>query len=498
MLSTGIEALDSRLGGLVEGRCYLVSGGPGSGKTSVALQFLGAALEAGERCAIVTQDDPEDLLGQAEFLGYEMRAAAEADRLAVLQYRLDFAHNYTRLADPDRLVAELEEMLGGPPVSRLVIDTVVPFVNSQGAQDDATAALASALERLPGTKYLTVPGDVGDAHYWRMYDRVVTGAAGIFHLERGERQARVLTLRKLRQTATSTEPFQFALVPGMGVVEQAPAPAALEVPEELQRRVVLLEAWGRLPEEAREGLDAAYEVHAYDGVQAAFAELAAGRFGVLVVALDPREPSEAFDLVRQIRKLGSGAPVLYASPREELRASTRARGLRAGGDDFLTDDLGAEEFVARVEVARARGHRAPHSPAAFENVILQPADDVGSALPIDEGELRKAVQHQIEHASHPFFALATVRPPAGQLHDTWWLFSEQLRLREGDLVAKTEDGRVAIYLHGINRRHVSELMARLVDSHPGLTGLSDVEVLCYPADRAEVEEWLAGRAVAAR
>jgi KaiC/GvpD/RAD55 family RecA-like ATPase/DNA-binding response OmpR family regulator len=497
MLSTGIEALDSRLGGLVEGRCYLVSGGPGTGKTSVALHFLGAAVEAGERCAILTQDDPEDLLAQAEFLGYEMRAAAEADRLAVLQYRMDFAHNYTRLAEPDRLVAELEEMLGGPAVCRLVIDTVVPFVSSQGAQDDATAALGSLVERLPGTKYLTVPGDVGDPHYWRMYDRVVTGAAGIFHLERAEGQTRLLSLRKLRQTATSTEPFRFALVPGMGVVEQAGSAAPVEVPEEVQRRVVLLEAWGRVPEEAREALEEACDVRSYDGVQAAFADLAAGRFGALVVALDPRDPAEAFDLVRQLRKLGSGAPVLYASPREELRASTRARGLRAGGDDFLTDDLGADEFVARVDLARARGHRAPHSPAAFENVILQPTADDGSALPIGEDELRRAAQHQLEHASHPFFALASVKPPTGELDDTWWLFSEQLRLREGDLVAKTDDGRVAIYLHGINRRHVSELMARLVDSHPGLTGLSDVEVLCYPADRAEVEEWLARRAVVA-
>jgi KaiC/GvpD/RAD55 family RecA-like ATPase/DNA-binding response OmpR family regulator len=498
MLSTGIEALDSRLGGLVEGRYYLVSGGPGTGKTSVALHFLGAAIEAGERCAILTQDDPEDLLAQAEFLGYEMRSAAEADRLAVLQYRMDFAHNYTRLADPDRLVAELEEMLGVPAVSRIVIDTVVPFVSSQGAQDDATAALGSLIERLPGTKYLGVPGDVGDSHYWRMYDRVVTGAAGIFHLERGDGQARVLSMRKLRQTATSTEPFHFTLVPGMGVVEHEAAPAPRDVPEEARRSVVLLEAWGTVPEEAREALEAAYDVRAYEGVQPAFADLAAGRFGVLVVALDPREPSEAFDLVRQLRKLGSGAPIVYASPREELRASTRARGLRAGGDDFITDEAGGEEFVARVDLARARGHRAPHSPTAFENVILQPADDGGTALPIDEAELRRAVQHQMEHASHPFFALATVKPPAGELDDTWWLFSEQLRLKEGDLVAKTEDGRVAIYLHGINRRHVSELMARLVDSHPGLTGLSEVEVLCYPADRAEVEEWLARGAAMAQ
>ncbi|MDB4948227.1 MAG: ATPase [Gemmatimonadetes bacterium] len=491
MLSTGIEALDGRLGGLVEGRYYLVSGAPGTGKTSVALHFLGAGIDAGERCAILTQDDPEDLLAQADFLGYELRAAAEADRLAVLQFRLDFAHNYTRLSsDPDRMLRELGEMLGEPGVTRFVVDSVVPFLDT-GAADDATGALASLLERLPATKMLTLPGDVGDAHYWRMYDRVVTGAAGIVHLERGEGGTRELSLRKLRQTATSTDPIRFAFAPGMGVVEQAAAPGAREVPADLQSRVVLLEAWAKLPEEAREGLAASFDVVAYDAVQAAFGELATGHFGALVVALDPREPDAAFDLVRQLRTLGNGAPIVYASPREDLRASTRARGMRAGGDDFLTDELEPDELVARVELARARGHRPAGAAADFEAVILQPTGNDGAAQPIDETELRRAVQHQMEHASHPFFALATVRPPAGELDDTWWLFSEQLRLREGDLVAKTEDGRVAVYLHGINRRHVNELMRRLVDSHPGLSGLADVEVQCYPADRAEVEEWLA-------
>src|SRR5687768_5438436 len=41
-VSTGIPGLDEMLhGGFIAGRTYLVSGGPGTGKTTLGLQFLG-------------------------------------------------------------------------------------------------------------------------------------------------------------------------------------------------------------------------------------------------------------------------------------------------------------------------------------------------------------------------------------------------------------------------------------------------------------------------
>ncbi|HET6230528.1 MAG TPA: ATPase domain-containing protein [Longimicrobiaceae bacterium] len=492
MLSTGIEALDARLGGLVTGRYYLVSGGPGTGKSSVALQFVGAGLEAGERCAILTQDDPEDLVAQAEFLGYDFRAAALDDRLVILQYRLDFAHNFTRVSDPDRIARELRQMVGDEPVHRFVVDSLVPFVDGDGGGGDTAGALANLLETVGATTYLTVPGDTGDAHYWRIYDRVVTGAAGIFHLERTEGQARELSLRKLRQAAVSAEPFRFTLAAGVGIVEQAPPSSKrADLPPELQRRVVVLNTAARLPGELQDVLESAYDVRLYNTVESAFADLATGGFGALVVVLDPRDPDSAFSLVRQLRKLGNGAPILYVSSAHELRSSTRSRGLRVGGDDFVTDDLDPREFLERVEVARARGHRHGAAPVGAESIVLQPTDDDGRPLPVEEAELRRAVRHQVEHAPHPFFALVSLRPAKRELDRTWRVLCEQLRVREGDLVAKTEDGRVSVYLHDINRRHVKELLARIMASQPGLKGAEDPELYSYPVDRAEIEHWLA-------
>jgi circadian clock protein KaiC len=54
-ISTGIGGLDDILcGGLAPNRLYLVEGLPGSGKTTMALQFLTAGRRAGERCLYIT------------------------------------------------------------------------------------------------------------------------------------------------------------------------------------------------------------------------------------------------------------------------------------------------------------------------------------------------------------------------------------------------------------------------------------------------------------
>ena len=69
LVATGIEGLDDVLrGGLVPNRLYLVEGTPGSGKTTLALQFLLHGIANGERCMLVTLSETAD----------ELRATAES------------------------------------------------------------------------------------------------------------------------------------------------------------------------------------------------------------------------------------------------------------------------------------------------------------------------------------------------------------------------------------------------------------------------------------
>jgi len=60
---TGIRGLDDVLaGGFERSRAYLLEGSPGTGKTTIALQFLIAGAAAGDRCLYITLSETEDEL----------------------------------------------------------------------------------------------------------------------------------------------------------------------------------------------------------------------------------------------------------------------------------------------------------------------------------------------------------------------------------------------------------------------------------------------------
>ena len=62
-ITTGLQGLDEILnGGLTPNRLYLMEGRPGSGKTTLALQFLQAGVAAGERCLYVTLSETAEEL----------------------------------------------------------------------------------------------------------------------------------------------------------------------------------------------------------------------------------------------------------------------------------------------------------------------------------------------------------------------------------------------------------------------------------------------------
>src|SRR3569832_2415909 len=62
-VQTGIDGLDDVLaGGLAPNRLYLLEGDPGSGKTTLALQFLLEGVKRGESCLFVTLSESEEEL----------------------------------------------------------------------------------------------------------------------------------------------------------------------------------------------------------------------------------------------------------------------------------------------------------------------------------------------------------------------------------------------------------------------------------------------------
>lgn len=73
-LATGVPGLDEVLhGGLIPGRAYLVSGGPGSGKTVLGLHFLLEGIRTEQQCLYVSLEESEERIRQnAGSLGLDL------------------------------------------------------------------------------------------------------------------------------------------------------------------------------------------------------------------------------------------------------------------------------------------------------------------------------------------------------------------------------------------------------------------------------------------
>jgi KaiC/GvpD/RAD55 family RecA-like ATPase/CheY-like chemotaxis protein len=487
MVSTGISELDQRLGGLTAGRYYMLTGTPGAGKTSACLHFLADGLRAGEPCAILTQENPDDVFAQAQFIGHDFRRAVASDSLALLQYRLDFSDNYSRVGNPKAVANELVEVMTGLRPRRLVVDSILPFIQAGGAMHGAATSLLHIMDELQPTAYFTVPGDLGDSFYARLYDPLVSGAAGVLHFEMLRDDVRQVSIRKIRQAPASTEPLRFLIRPGLGIVEISDSPTSMATASN-ERRVALINSGGFLGGDLYASIERHYEVDTFASTDEALAHVN-DQYALVMLAVDPVTADHALSFVRSVRRV-SRVPIVLLSHAEGLRAVTRTRAMRAGADEFLAIEESADELLSRMEAARVRGPRNAEQRLRPERLLVQPRDQNGRPVPLPEEEIARAVRHHVGTAEHPFFALVRLRTPAAQLDLTWEALGRGLRMGDGDLVAFGDrPGELVLYLHDISRRHARELLSRIFAADPRFDDV-DVAVDHYPADAPRVDAWL--------
>ncbi|MBB5885030.1 DNA-binding response regulator [Xanthomonas sp. LMG 8992] len=102
------------------------------------------------------------------------------------------------------------------------------------------------------------------------------------------------------------------------------------------------------------GFSADWIADGRDGLQRALAD------GYDIITLDRMLPGmDGIDVVSELRKHAVHTPVLMISALSEV--DERVRGLRAGGDDYLTKPFSPDELVARAEVL-VRRHRSATAP----------------------------------------------------------------------------------------------------------------------------------------
>ncbi|MFB9465284.1 response regulator transcription factor [Streptomyces cinereospinus] len=114
---------------------------------------------------------------------------------------------------------------------------------------------------------------------------------------------------------------------------------------------------------------AGFEVHLASDVPQALDHLSRHTPDVIVLDVGLPGGGDGFDVLQLIRSRGNTVPVLFLTSRDAIE--DRVRGLRLGGDDYVTKPFSVVEVGARLHalIRRARG-----SAGAADDGVLRYAD----------------------------------------------------------------------------------------------------------------------------
>ncbi|MBI4770299.1 MAG: AAA family ATPase, partial [Chloroflexi bacterium] len=146
-MSSGIPGLDEMLnGGYLPGSVVLVRGAPGTGKTTLGLQFLRAGAAQNEPGLFISFEEfPESLERDAASLGWDLKAMQAGGALTV-----QFTSPEVLLASLQSGDSPLQQLIHENNVRRLVLDSATHFTRLARDEQDLRqtySALVNALKR---------------------------------------------------------------------------------------------------------------------------------------------------------------------------------------------------------------------------------------------------------------------------------------------------------------------------------------------------------------
>lgn len=211
---SGVEGLDPLLhGGYVAGSSTLLAGSAGSGKTTLALHFLKAGIEAGEPGILVTlNESPQQVAERLSQMGIDVSRALGGNGITILS-EIPVEMCIEKLQDD---LARTVERTGA---KRVVIDSVSDFETSvqepellrdylfglvKNFEDwGVTALLTSEIEQVAGANQVSELG----------YAFIIDAAVYIGFAEIESRMRRVIGVLKMRSSGHESELRELLLTP---------------------------------------------------------------------------------------------------------------------------------------------------------------------------------------------------------------------------------------------------------------------------------------------
>lgn len=488
MISTGVESLDGRVGRLQAGGTYIFLGPPAAGKSLLALHFLLDGLSRGEACVLVTRDEPAMVDSKAAYLGYGPSRITEHPglRIVPLPDRLPVADSRSH---GGALARWLVTSMGVQRPGRIVLDGIDTTPEFARAPSEVMEDAVKSLAALGATAYVLLrDGDAYAAHE-AAHDLILARATAAFRLDVSQAGERLFSFEIPPAGAFRTDPFPYSLRVGGGFTEDTVV-ASLDLSPEERRRVMVLDGVGALAPEVLAGLEETFDLTVMTSASGALRDLTAGRYGALVVAVDPFDEARAFDLIFTLRREGNAAPIVCVAPSRGLRSTTRSRGLRMGADDFSVADLPPAELVERIHMAWMRGTHRRTGPSQIGQ-ILQPLNGDGSMRPMTRPEFLQAMATLAAEQPPLFFCYVEFALQTPAVSQVWPSLRGNVRIGDGDIIGVLTERRFACALDRITPDQVRRVIERIRAAHPALGGMRDVLIIPSPADTARIRERLA-------
>jgi circadian clock protein KaiC len=142
-VASGVPLLDQLFGGGIErGTASLLIGPPGTGKSTVALQFVAAAAQRGDHASVFTFEEARDLLlDRCDAMGIPIRQSADEGRVSVM--RID-----PTAVSPGQFVQMVRAAVEERGARVVVIDSLNGYINAMPEERALTVQLHELLNYL--------------------------------------------------------------------------------------------------------------------------------------------------------------------------------------------------------------------------------------------------------------------------------------------------------------------------------------------------------------
>jgi KaiC domain protein len=201
-IKTGIGGLYNMLeGGIPEHQCVAVLGEFGTGKTTLALQFIWEGLVNGEKGIYISlEENSEDIAKNSAVYGWDIDPYIKADKLLVIKLDPESALNTI-----ERINSDLPEQIREFGAKRVVLDSISllsMLFETDADKRKGIFSLVKAIKDSGATSIITAEVDPKNPSSSRdgLIEYVVDGVILLKYIERADELRMSMCVIKMRRT----------------------------------------------------------------------------------------------------------------------------------------------------------------------------------------------------------------------------------------------------------------------------------------------------------